>query len=293
MRTMEKLFATLASFVVLGSCLLLSDSAAHAATYVSIDVPGATFTRAYGINDTGQIVGDYLDSSGRLHGFRLSGGRFTKINVPGSDGTTDARGISDNGLIVGQYEQSFIYGFLRQRGSYTKIQYPSAQLTFARGINHAGQVVGYYVKNILHDPRTHGFVFSGGVYTTLDIDNSVTEPNGINNLGDIVGTYWDGSCTPSCMRGMVLTDGVFQSIDFPEATATSAFGISSDKRIVGSYSRNGSEPFRGFALTRGKFQTIQFPHAKSTDCYGVNSAGDIVGIYTDSNSINHGFLRIK
>lgn len=284
-----KAFQILFSLLTLVPGLLLRITPALAATYISIDVPGATFTRAYGINDTRQIVGDYLDSSGRLYGFRLSGGRFTKINVPGSDGTTDARGISDNGLIVGQYEASLIYGFLRQSGSYTKIQYPFAQLTFARGVNHAGQVVGYYVKNILHDPRKHGFVLSDGTYTTIDIPDSVTEPNGINNLGDIVGTYWD----TTGMHGMVLDQGVFQTIEFPGATATSAFGISSDKRIVGSYSLNGSLLSHGFALTRGTFIKINFPHAKSTDCYGINSAGDIVGIYTDSNSVNHGFLRIK
>jgi hypothetical protein len=31
-------------------------------TFTTIDVPGATFTRAFGINDCGQIDGDFLDA---------------------------------------------------------------------------------------------------------------------------------------------------------------------------------------------------------------------------------------
>jgi probable HAF family extracellular repeat protein len=34
-----------------------------------IDPPGATFTEADGINDAGQIVGRFSDSTGATHGF--------------------------------------------------------------------------------------------------------------------------------------------------------------------------------------------------------------------------------
>jgi len=35
----------------------------------TFDFPGAVQTRAFGINDAGEIVGEYVDSSGRIHGF--------------------------------------------------------------------------------------------------------------------------------------------------------------------------------------------------------------------------------
>jgi probable HAF family extracellular repeat protein len=51
-------------------------------TLTTIDDPFATRgTRALGINDAGQIVGDYQDASGE-HGFLLSGGTFTTIDDP-------------------------------------------------------------------------------------------------------------------------------------------------------------------------------------------------------------------
>jgi hypothetical protein len=38
-------------------------------SFITIDVPGAIFTEAFGVNNAGQIVGDYMDSSGVVHGF--------------------------------------------------------------------------------------------------------------------------------------------------------------------------------------------------------------------------------
>jgi hypothetical protein len=41
----------------------------HKGTFVTIDPPGATFAEAIGITASGQIVGDYIDAGGTLHGF--------------------------------------------------------------------------------------------------------------------------------------------------------------------------------------------------------------------------------
>lgn len=64
-----------------------------------INAPGAIDTYAYGINDSGQIVGDFVDALGS-HGFVDTGGSFTTVDVPGFC-CTSAQGINDNGQIVG------------------------------------------------------------------------------------------------------------------------------------------------------------------------------------------------
>ena len=52
-------------------------------TYITLDDPlGTGGTYAYGINDVGQIVGDYTDSSGAHHGFLYSGGTYTTLDDP-------------------------------------------------------------------------------------------------------------------------------------------------------------------------------------------------------------------
>jgi probable HAF family extracellular repeat protein len=78
-------------------------------TFGTINVPGASFVIASGINNSGQIVGGYDDASGYAHGFLDTGGFFTTINVPGAS-TTYAYGINDSGQIVGGYDDA--YGFL-------------------------------------------------------------------------------------------------------------------------------------------------------------------------------------
>jgi probable HAF family extracellular repeat protein len=56
-------------------------------SFTTIDVPGATDTSAWGINDSGQIVGYHIGVDGLDHGFLYSGGAFTTINYPGATDT--------------------------------------------------------------------------------------------------------------------------------------------------------------------------------------------------------------
>jgi hypothetical protein len=41
-------------------------------TFTRFDPPGSIFTEAIGINAAGHIVGDYIDASGKLHGFLVT-----------------------------------------------------------------------------------------------------------------------------------------------------------------------------------------------------------------------------
>jgi len=85
--------------------------------YTRLDVPGANYTEAIGINNTGQIVGRYDDADGTPHGFlRDVDGSFTTLDVPGAR-FTFAIGINDAGQIVGLYLDAFgVHGFLATAG---------------------------------------------------------------------------------------------------------------------------------------------------------------------------------
>jgi uncharacterized membrane protein len=65
----------------------------------TLDVPGSTYTQAFGINNRGQIVGGYRDSAGRQHGFLREGRRYRTLDVP-SGGGNAATGINDRGVVV-------------------------------------------------------------------------------------------------------------------------------------------------------------------------------------------------
>ena len=57
-------------------------AAGRSLAFITIDFPGAVLTNAQGINAGGEIVGGYVDTAGRQHGFLLSGGQFQSIDVP-------------------------------------------------------------------------------------------------------------------------------------------------------------------------------------------------------------------
>src|ERR1700676_2473490 len=68
-------------------------------TITKISFPGAADTNPAGINDSGQIVGSFSNSS-TGGAFLDSGGVFTTFGFPGAD-QTYATGINDPGQIVG------------------------------------------------------------------------------------------------------------------------------------------------------------------------------------------------
>jgi probable HAF family extracellular repeat protein len=70
--------------------------------YTFLDFPGATLIEAIGINDDGQVVGDYRDSSGTFRGFFWDAGLFLTFDVPFPGATlTGPSGINNVGQIVG------------------------------------------------------------------------------------------------------------------------------------------------------------------------------------------------
>jgi probable HAF family extracellular repeat protein len=161
----------------------------------TIDFPGAIFTAAAGINQAGDtIVGRFTDADNMTHAYQLSNGEFTSFDAPGSIQTVAVR-INSDGDIVGYYQSADFrsHAFLLQNdGSLTTIDPPAAVTTGDPtgliGINDFGEIVGYYYDV----SRVHGFLLSGGAFTTIDFPGArYTWCSAINNAGDIVGLYQD------------------------------------------------------------------------------------------------------
>ena len=155
-------------------------------------MPGAKGTFAYRINDRGQIVGYYSDTSADpdsapdQRGFLLDRGRLTRIDVPGASNTRPI-GIDNHGQIAGSYidDKRAIHGFLRDRnGSFTTIDVPGALLTDVFDINDRGQMVGIYLDS---GGRVHGFRRDrSGAIATIDAPGtSLNRARGINNRGQV------------------------------------------------------------------------------------------------------------
>jgi hypothetical protein len=77
----------------------------HGGRTLTIAVPCASMTQAFGVNDENEIVGRYTTGKAAnavTHGFTWRNGTFTTVNYSTSGGTT-LNGVNDEGDIVGFY----------------------------------------------------------------------------------------------------------------------------------------------------------------------------------------------
>jgi hypothetical protein len=164
-------------------------------TYTPINYPNAVVggTEANFINDNGIVTGDYLDSSGIVHGFQynVTTTQFTRLpDVPGAITQTAAQSTAPNGDFVANWDDSSgnFHGALYANGSYTPLNYPGSTQTRTFGINATGEITGYYT---LSDGSHHGFIYDNGNWTTVDYSGAAggTFLYSNNDAGQIAG-YW-------------------------------------------------------------------------------------------------------
>ena len=249
-------------------------------TFTTIDVPGAVYTGVWGINKTGDMVGNYgqnanLDS----HGFLYSNGTFTYFDYPGAI-VTVPMGINDSGMIVGYTGQNPVVGFLYDGTAFTTVRRGNDSATYTFGINNAEEVVGG--TGTIY--TTKGYEMRDGHYKKITFPGQYVYgyASGINNLGVSVG--W----TSSPEHGYAYRNGTFRSVDFPGADGTEAWGINDSGIIVGWYAAPGG-CVCGFASKNGKYISFSYPGA-DTYAVRINAFGEVVGQYTFDYQIFHGFV---
>src|SRR5215467_14991752 len=123
--------------------------------FMTLDFPSAIQTRGIGINDQGDVSGDYRDATMR-HGFVWRAGNFTSFDPPGSLDTR-APAINARGDIAGSYLDASLvrHGYVLKQGVFTTFDYPGATFTASQGNNNIGQIVGAYIDT---SGNEHGFL---------------------------------------------------------------------------------------------------------------------------------------
>ena len=83
--------------------------------FTPFEVPGASSTAGWDINQAGVAVGVYRDNAGRVHGFQFDGSEFLTIDFPSATATR-VFGINAGGDMVGSYVDAGgrTHGFLAQ-----------------------------------------------------------------------------------------------------------------------------------------------------------------------------------
>ncbi|MEM7049501.1 MAG: hypothetical protein AAF604_07580 [Acidobacteriota bacterium] len=175
--------------------------------YSWVEYPGADQTVIRGVNNLGEIVGEYEGSDGIRHAFARLGGTLINVDVPGA-AESRARGINDLGEIVGHYDDTTgsRHGFRRSTaGAYSTLDFPGAVSTVTGGINNTGDVVGTYFDA---GGSPHGFVWTAGVFEPCDVPGAAgTLSVGINEAGRLTGEFVDAKGT---RRGFVAIPILFE-----------------------------------------------------------------------------------
>jgi hypothetical protein len=82
----------------------------HNGQFITLAVPGASMTQAFGVNDSDEVVGAYTVGTGnsaQTHGFTWHpGSGFTTVDDPHGIGSTLINGVNDHGDLVGFYTDS-------------------------------------------------------------------------------------------------------------------------------------------------------------------------------------------
>lgn len=217
-----------------------------------IDPPSERDRRAFGINDH-NVIG--LSYDGR-HTVMWDGATYTPVIYPGAAGTV-VRTLNNRGDVGGEYsfvltDDTTAFPFLRVDGVFIALEFPSAVRASVRGLNDAGQAVGYTQSA---DGLRQCFVRApDGAITTLTRPDAILMMcAGINNHGHIVGAW---ARADRRLHGFVWRDGAFTDFDVPDAQDTLPIAINDAGDIVGEASFGGR--YGDYAFPHRAFFTAAF-----------------------------------
>jgi hypothetical protein len=292
----NSILAVLFVFPLMGAFAQQAANSGSIEVITTFDYPGIGIqtTSPQKINSRGDIVGEYIDSSGVVRGFvRFSDGSFSAPIVDPNDtvGFTEGRGINNLRTVVGDYATSDgnNHGFFLSGGTFTGYDVPGAVSTDVLAINDAGDFSGGF------DPGTgifQGFVSLGGTITSFSVPGaSLTLAYQINNSKQslVVGYYIDGS---GILHGYYrdANGALHFPIDPSGSVQTILFGDNDRNWVVGRYADASGATHGLFFTAPNNFFTFDYPGSTFTSLNGINDQGFICGRYGDAAGVGHGII---
>src|SRR5215467_8920022 len=294
------ILAVLFVFPLMGTFAQQAAGSGSIEVITTFDYPGAgNSTLPQKINERGDVVGEYIDSSGVVRAFvRFSDGSFSDPIVDPNDtvGFTEGRGINNSRTVAGDYviSDGTVHSFLLSGSTFTEYDLPGAVQTNLLSINEPGDLTGAF------DPDGsgifQGFIDRGGTITSYSVPGAAGgtfayETN--NNKKLTVGYYIDAS---GVLHGQYrdTNGGLHFPIDSPGSVGTVLFGLNNRNWVVGRYGDSSGATHGLFFVPPDSFFTFDFPGSTFTSLNGISSQGNIVGRFVDASGIAHGFIaRVK
>jgi uncharacterized protein (TIGR03437 family) len=266
--------------------LVPSIALAQSYTIAPFDFPGAIATVAARINNSGQVLGAYTDSTNTSHCFvRSPDGVFTTLtNPPGAmPGTVTCSGLNNLRQSVGSFSDAQgIHGYSRDpSGNFTTFDLPgpTGPGADAAAINDRGEITG----PLAAPPNgSSGYLRAAdGTFTILqNLAIGEIAPTAINNQDEIAGWVLNGS-SEGTQHGFIRTpDGAYTKFDVPGTTTSTRINALNN---AGQFAGNlvGGPGF--ICQPDGAFTLLNVNMLN-----GINDSGEVAGSTFDGKT--HGFI---
>lgn len=263
--------------VITALLVLFGMSTASSVQYSIIDLgtlESDPESKAFGINDDGQVVG----YSGTVQGpeagrraFLWDNGTMLNLGTLGGN-HSEAYGINNSGQVVGistlPTGEDDVRGFLWENGSIIDLGTLAGGWTEAHAINNSGQIVGYSGAN--------AFVLENGSMSRLGSWTDSGRAYAINDTGQIAG-YCFGSGYPP--TACLWENASITPLGTLGGSYSYAWDINGYGQIVGSSTIAGVPSYTHAFLWENDAMTDlgELQGSSSSEAYGINDAAQIVG----------------
>jgi len=156
------------------------------------DIPNYSQNEGYSVNDAGFATGQAFEGSAAVAWIWDPSKRsYSFFVVPGAARySTSPSGINNKNQVAGYYADASgnYHGFIKEYGTYTRVNVPKAPDTYPDGINNGGIIQGQIFDASF---MAEGWVGTpSGVFTIANYPGAAaTAIVGINDLGDLCGGY--------------------------------------------------------------------------------------------------------
>jgi probable HAF family extracellular repeat protein len=238
-------------------------------------LPSASSQIVGALNNRGQFVGGAATTGSRHRAFVASAARFEEIAVyPGSDYSA-ARGINDDGEVVGVANSADVVAAFRwtpQGGAQRLRALPTDTTSEAFRINRYGQVVGY--SSGAGGIRAVLWSRDGAVQELAGLpEGKYSRALGINSRGDVVGSV---GRAPETRAFLWTTSGAKDLGTLPGDGESEALSLNDAGDIVGW--SGGAAGTRAVMWSSGEMRDLGgLAGAEHSRARAVNARGEVVG----------------
>ena len=251
----------------------------------TFDYPEALHTFPSGINESGVVVGSFINGLNQTQSFvRFADGTFSDPIVYPTAQSTYLSDLNNTGTMCGSYLLDGTYhGFFLSGSTFTNFDLRTPN-TLLRGVNDAGNFSGTTIDR--------GFVSIDGTLAMFDIPKqAIIDAYSINSSNQVVG----GAVA---VHGFEIEysfrrdpDGkIVWPIRAPGFRNTGMFGVDDTGRMVGFVTSHDAPTQAVFLRPPHRFAFFSYPGAIFTEFTDINTGGKICGTYDSPDGKAHGFI---